>query len=396
MRLELDNARRLLVALCAALTLACAAPARAQVKERESGAWKVSDYVNLFTSCNAGAHLDNFAIVLQNTPTAAGHIRIYGPPGPGNKYGERAVRATKGYLVNVRGIEESRLHVVYAGRYQNVGEVLTELWLVPEGAQPPPRTKYEPDFAFEGKFYEQDIWDGPDMPGDVEGWSTSSEAALVGLSEMFGRREDASVYLVVYHGEETAPGAWRRVAAPEAERLRGYGIPAGRVKTIFAGYAKESSLQIWIGPPDAPPVKHRRERRPERSVKVADLDQNMLNYDAGWAFKGLVDVLKADPQLTACLIVRPGPAEAEDADPERPVDPDEKPKVDVVQLAERWKAEFKKNGIGEHKLIVMVVPTREGQWGAELETWVVPPGAPLPDPSAGDTADVEEEEAENP
>lgn len=67
-----------------------------------------------------------------------------------------------------------------------------------------------------------------------------------------------------------------------------------------------------------------------------------------------------------------------------------------MQLAEKWKAELKKHGIGEHRLIVMVVPTRETQWSGQIETWVVPPGAPLPDPSADEFADAEEAEAEKP
>ena len=67
-----------------------------------------------------------------------------------------------------------------------------------------------------------------------------------------------------------------------------------------------------------------------------------------------------------------------------------------MQLAEKWKSELKKNGVGEHRVIVMVVPTREQQWCGQIETWVVPPGAPLPDPSADEFADDEEEAAENP
>lgn len=106
----------------------------------------------------------------------------------------------------------------------------------------------------------------------------------------------------------------------------------------------------------------------------------------------LADVLKADEQLTGCLILRLAPAEVRDTDPAVPVDPGEPPGVDLVKLSEKWKAELKKNGIGEERLIVMVVPPREEQYSAELETWVVPPGALLPDPSADDAESVEEEE----
>jgi hypothetical protein len=358
---------------------------------------KLSEYVNQFTSCNAGAHLDYLAVELQNNTTATGHIVIYGPGGPDNSYGERAVGATKNYIVKTRGIEESRVVAVYAGRYKNVQELLTEVWLVPEGAAPPPRAKYRPDYGFEGKFGEMGWWDGPDAGGEGEGWSSRTEVTLVGLSEMMRRRADARAYLVAYHDDESAPGAWRRGAAQEAERMRGFGIPAERVKIIFGGYAREAGLQVWILPQDAPPpVRHRRERRPERSAKIAHLRDVELKYDERWAFDGLADVLKADGQLTGCLIVRLAPAKLEDADPETPPDPDDPPDVDVIQLTEKWKAELKKNGVGEHRLIIMVIPTRETQWGAEIETWVVPPGAPLPDPSADDAVAVEEEEAENP
>ena len=392
MRLGHSNGRRLVVALCASLALACVARAQGQPR-----AVKVDEYVNQFSSCNAGAHLDNFAIELQNFPDAKAHIRIYGPGGKDGKFPERALNATKNYLVNARGIDEPRVEAVYAGPSPHMQELLTELWFVPAGAAPPPRTKYKPDLAFEGKYFERELWDGPFIDGEDEGWGSSSEVALVGLSEIMRKRKDALAYLVAYHGEESAPGAWRRVAERQVEEMREEGIPAERVKVVFAGYAKEESLQFWVLPSDAPPpAKHRRERRPERSTRVADLDEYTLSSNERWAFKGFFDVLKADPQLNGCLVVRPGPADTEGPDPEEPVDPDEPPPVDVMQLAEKWKAELKKNGIAEHRLIVMVVPTRERQSGDEIETWVVPPGAPLPDPSADDNIYAVEEAAENP
>ena len=85
-------------------TLACllllASPyawsARAQDEQaaREPAARKVSEYVNQFTSCNAGAHLDLLAIELQNAPPSArAHVIVYGPGGPDERYadGEESV-----------------------------------------------------------------------------------------------------------------------------------------------------------------------------------------------------------------------------------------------------------------------------------------------------------------
>lgn len=396
MKLKLQTSRRLFVALCASLVLACAALVSAQVEGQGPRAVKFSEYVNQFTSCNAGAHLDGLAIDLQNNSSLKGYVRIYGPGGPDDKFGQRAADATKSYLVAVRGIDESRVRAVYAGRYENMKELLTELWLVPEGAELPPPSEYEPDFEFEGEFVEIDTWDGPD---EREGWSNSAEVALVGLSDMMRRRADARAHLIAYQTDESAPGAWRRAAERQIERLSSYGVPPERVKVIFGGYDKEEKVRVWILPPDAPPpVKRKRERRPEHSVRIASLDEFQLKYGEGerWGFKALSDLLRADGQLTGCLVVRPGPAEAKDADPEQPVDPDAEPDVDVMKLAETWRAELKKNGIGEHRLIVMVVPTRDGDTYGHLETWVVPPGALLPDPSAGDAESVEEEEEENP
>jgi hypothetical protein len=388
------NARRLSVALCAALALACAGAARAQAGGRAPRAEKLDEYVNQFNSCNAGAYLDNFAIHLQNNPTTTAHIIIYGPGGPDDSYGERAVRATKGYLVATRGIEESRVNAVYAGRYRNMQELVTELWLVPEGAQPPPVTRYKPDLKFEGRYAELTTWDGPPGGGDVGGWSDSQEAALVGLSDLMRRRAGAVAYVVAYHDGESAPGAWRRAAGGMAVTLRENGVAADRVKTIFGGYAKEPKARLWILPADSkPPTGAKQERRPERSVQLTSLDESQLKNGEGerWAFKGLADVLKADAELTACLVLRLAHAAAREAGPDATVDPDEPPDIDLVRLSEQWKAELKKNGVGEHRLIVMVVPpTRE--WSSMgLETWVVPPGALLPDPSADEEA-IEEED----
>ena len=74
------------------------------------------------------ARLDNFAIQLQNEPTAQGYIYGYGSCGSEGQ--ERATRA-KDYLVNTRGIDAGRLVVVDGGCKP---ELKVELWIVPQGA----------------------------------------------------------------------------------------------------------------------------------------------------------------------------------------------------------------------------------------------------------------------
>jgi hypothetical protein len=80
------------------------------------------------------ARLDNFAVELQNEPTARGFIVLY--PGrrsradQASRLGERARR----YLTTSRGIDASRLIVVSgAPRERDT----YELYIVPVGATPP-------------------------------------------------------------------------------------------------------------------------------------------------------------------------------------------------------------------------------------------------------------------
>ncbi len=85
------------------------------------------------------ARLDNFAIQLQNTPSAQGYIIFYGGRrfrGRLPRKGEAAVRAARlnPYLVNRRGISAARV-VVIDGGYQE--DFYVELWIVPAGETPP-------------------------------------------------------------------------------------------------------------------------------------------------------------------------------------------------------------------------------------------------------------------
>ncbi|MBX5479194.1 MAG: hypothetical protein IRZ19_08955 [Pyrinomonas methylaliphatogenes] len=97
---------------------------------------KFDEYGNIAFN-DEKARLDNFAIQLQNQPGAQGYIIAYG--GRRGRVGEALRRAerAKNYLVSTRGIEAGRI-VTVDGGYR---ETLTvELWIVPQGAQPPQAT----------------------------------------------------------------------------------------------------------------------------------------------------------------------------------------------------------------------------------------------------------------
>jgi PEGA domain len=80
------------------------------------------------------ARLDNLAIELQNNPGATGYIIAYAGrrarPGQADRMNERALR----YLTETRGIGRERLQVINGGARDTNSY---ELWLVPQGAEPP-------------------------------------------------------------------------------------------------------------------------------------------------------------------------------------------------------------------------------------------------------------------
>jgi len=351
--------------------------------------------------CDHSARLDNFALELQNREDATAYVIAYGPGGSGNGAGEWRLELTRRYLVEARGIKPERVQTIYGGPYRERDVTFVEFWLVPFGAEPPTPLKYENDAAsFKGKFADFEAWDGLYIGEDTG--PPTGDMTLAGFAEVLKLQPKTIGYVAAYNGEEDAPGAWRRVASRVTESLaESYGVESSRVKVIFAGYSKELKVQLWITGADAPPpVKERkRERRPKESVRIGAFDEFSLRYDDNvrFVFKGFAEVLKADEQLTACIVIHVAQSKPEDADPSYPVDPNEQPPVDLVQLAQSWKARLKKEyGIGEHRLVILVGPPAE-EWAlGELQTWVVPPGAALPDPSATDVIDADDQGEENP
>ena len=80
------------------------------------------------------ARLDNFAIALQNDPSATGHLIVY--PGKTGKRGEVQHHASRiiEYLVHSRGLDERRF-VTLVGAPRD--QLIVQLWVTPQGATPP-------------------------------------------------------------------------------------------------------------------------------------------------------------------------------------------------------------------------------------------------------------------
>ncbi len=371
---------------CLALVLALAAGVLAQAAEPEPVATKFDEYGQLGW-CDLSARLDNFAIALQVTQSLGGYAILYGPEGdtPGNT--KAALWALQDYLVNNRGINKERLKLVYGGRYQNMTETRMELWIVPEGAPPPDAKEYKNDSSsFTGKFAELHTYEGAN--GDGGFGPSTGDATVYGFADALRQQPKTRAYVVAYNSQAAATGAWRRAAKDIVSQLNSQGVPTERVKTIFAGYEEKleeyaaGKVQLWILPEDAPPpaAEAVAERRPEKAVKLADLyDSSVGDADAEKrALEGFADVLRADEQLSACVIVHLPP---EQRDPK--AEPDQKSADDFLRLIERWKAQLVTDyKIDQTRLVVTVAFQTEEFSTGYLETWVVPQGAALPDPYA--------------
>ncbi|HVF66620.1 MAG TPA: hypothetical protein VM914_03090, partial [Pyrinomonadaceae bacterium] len=136
---------------------------------------------------------------------------------------------------------------------------------------------------------------------------------------------------------------------------------------------------------------HARAQTAQGQARVGAFDDYMLKdeeYERD-AFRGFAEVLKADEQLNVCVVVRPSIPSEETFNPDFPRDHDGPPDVDLVALAEKWKARLSKEyRIGAHRMTVMVVQPENEIRAGEIETWVLPAGAPLPNPSAEEAEGV--------
>lgn len=80
------------------------------------------------------ARLDNFAIELQNDPTATAYVIVY--PGKKSKRGDIQLHSSRivDYLVHSRGLDERRI-VTLVGAPRD--QLHIDLWVTPQGATPP-------------------------------------------------------------------------------------------------------------------------------------------------------------------------------------------------------------------------------------------------------------------
>jgi hypothetical protein len=379
------------------------APVRAQELGSRQAATKFDEYGRIHGEDHS-ARLDNFAIQMQNQVSAKACVVVYGPEGEGTSVNQLNLDLIRNYLVNIHGIADSRIKTVYGGRNTDLAEPKIELWIVPRGAAFPELKKNETNIEkFKGKFSDEKAWDvvttmdGEDFGPPVENVVDAS------FADMLSQQKTSAAYIVAYNGADATPGAWRRVAQAEVDALKYYKVDEGRLKIIFGGNAKETRVQLWILPADAPaPVKDDgAEKAPGKAIQVGTFSDEELgdSKNERATFGRLTEVLREFPELRVCLIVTIGTwsQEVESEEPvveseqpattTEPEEPDLLPQTtpaDLTVLVEKWKNEL----ATAHKIsgdrLTILFRTSPDYTGQLIDAWVVPPNQPLPDPNAKD------------
>ena len=438
--MKVKNLFRILTPPLFAVALCAAAPGLACAQERDAPAAPAAprraekfDEFGDLRHCDMSARLDNFAITMQNDPQAKAFVVGYDPKGKTRGYASRELKVARHYLVNVRGLAPERVVAVDGGE-KEIPEGMTQLWVVPGGAQPPVAAPAVDKYAakdFSGKF-DSYFTDGRTYKLAQEVGYADSEIAYAEFAEKLKAQPESVGYLVVRAPADALSGDWRRVGRRDEQILtKDYGVEAGRLKTLNGGQSANvyAEVEFWILPKSAPPpaagATAKPGKKPEAAFKLNTYDfygsEETDKEAAQWALENLAEMLRDDPQLSGYLIVRepaepivfdedeaavegsaPSPvaeetpqakeagAVAKAAEPEA-----EAVEISTKELAEQWKKTLsEKYGIKAHRINIL-----EGRrmWmsSGRLTTWVVPEKAQSPDPLARDTDEPEEETEES-
>lgn len=232
------------------------------------------------------ARLDNFAITLQNEPGTKAFVIADRSRRDLPGLSSSLAGWLRNYLVSNRGFSAERIIAIDGGVANCVSQ---ELWLVPLGMAPTPRTDAytttfeDPDSS--RKFYEATYY-APDFGSESYSFDVSN--SLEGFSEALRRNPKSQGYLVTYagyrvddlsefnekgvaikHGRRIViePTGVARKQLLESKKIlvKEYKIPASRIKVIFGGYRGWPLMELWLVPRNGSPPVPTPDRFPKRS-----------------------------------------------------------------------------------------------------------------------------------
>src|SRR6185369_11696338 len=105
--------------------------------EKRSIVGREFDTCRSCTNDDQKARLDNLVVELQNDPSTQTYLFAYSGRNSPTGQADRLLDRAKDYLVNRRGVDASRIVMANGGFRE---EDSLEVWIVPNGAQPPQPT----------------------------------------------------------------------------------------------------------------------------------------------------------------------------------------------------------------------------------------------------------------
>lgn len=247
--------RRLLTTLLLLVLTAAAAPARQQPA---AGGARLIDRFGQIQISDFLARADNFAAELQSNPAAKGYVVVYIVPNRLPGFPLRRAQWARGYLVNGRGIDPSRVEVIDGG-YSDVDEVKFELWLAEADAKPLVAPfdlgalviREKSPFLFDRYDYYPPSAMGTGIENgyigylDEAGWFAPFVSAL---------RSDPAARgcVIAYATPRDRRGSDRMLAALVKRRImRTHAIGPDRIVPVAGGQRPHQLVELWLVPPGA-------------------------------------------------------------------------------------------------------------------------------------------------
>lgn len=366
--------------------------------------------------CDWTARLDNFAVELRNVSGAKGYVVSYNAPRK-QSFAAHQLRVSRYYLVESRGLDAARFALVDGGTREDLDDGLTELWFVPEGAEPPvaPPAPDKYSQGFSGMFEK--------YAGDLNVYQEMAEMSMPDedisrheFAEKLKQQPDSVGYFVIRAPKGSAPGAWRRLARRDEQLVSGHGVEPSRLKSLDGGASEGPSaeVELWVLPVGAPPpVAGAAEVNwtLTSTVKLHTYDIYYSDESAErWMLSNLAELLRENPRASAALVARePKPLEETDSDGageeaatveppaasaaagDAPPDEAAEESPSMSAIAQGWKKRLASEyGIAPQRVVVIDGRAIDSN-GGRVNMWVVPEKGAWPDPSALDEDELEQE-----
>lgn len=216
------------------------------------------------------ARLDYFAIELNAEPASQGVIVAYSAPHKFPGWPTRRARMSRTYLISTRGLDASRLSVVYAGLRDDTA---IELWAVPPGAEPPAKP-FDLSLLMSREktalpFDRYAVIERGDASESEYGDAHPDDPALYELfAEMLKRDPALRGCVIGYTSRRGSAAAARRIAASaKLTMAKSFAVDVSRVAALAGGRRESKMIELWLVPPGAPlpapspaarPVRRRR------------------------------------------------------------------------------------------------------------------------------------------